>query len=81
MPWKTECHIAEDWRKIELRPEVTFKVELHEGHCEMVFGLFGIYSRAAPRRLDVGEPRYSVTSEHERFLYLRGKGRVTVEEV
>lgn len=79
--WATDLNIEADWHKVELRPLVTFKVTLLKGRAEMCFGLFSCYHNATPRSLTVGEERYSATAEYERFLYLRGKGRVRVEEV
>jgi hypothetical protein len=81
MTWKTTVEASEDWRKIELRPMITFKVEMENGKAEICFGLFGCYMNATPRPLVKNEPRFSATSEHERYLYIRGKGAVTVEEV
>jgi hypothetical protein len=81
MKWKIEKNISENWNLVELRPEVQFRVELLSGRAEMCFGLFSCYGNATPRPLEIGEPRYAATSDHERYLYLRGKGRVTVEEI
>ena len=79
--WSAEYSIEADWRKIELRPLIAFKVTLLDGRAEMCFGLYSCYFNATPRSLVVGEERYSATSEHECYLYLRGKGKVKVEEV
>jgi hypothetical protein len=81
MRWMSEYAIDADWRKISLRPLITFKVTLLSGTCDMCFGLIGAYHNSIPRKLEVSEPRYSATSEYECYLYLRGKGKVRVEEV
>lgn len=79
--WSIEFPASTDWRMVDLRPAVTFKVTLFDGRAEICFGLFSCHMNSTPRALEVGAPRFSVTSEHERFLYVRGKGRVKVEEV